>query len=253
MARPRVGVQLIVFGEQLQTDFAGAVKAVAAAGYDGFEMGTPTDERHFEEAKAARDAAGIVCAGCHAGYRNLSNPDLVSQYVRHTKGLDAEFLITSGDWEWKTLDDYLQAAELLNVIGRQCQEAGLTFCFHNHHWEFQPIEGQTPIHLMIAATDPSLVKLCPDIYWVAVGGERPADFISRYRDRIPYYHFKDGLGGENYREFRELGRGNINLAAALEAALTTPPAWIVAEQDRSDLPAAESIKISRDYLKSLYV
>jgi len=253
MVKPRVGVQLIVFGEQLQTDFAGAVQAVAEAGYDGFEMGTPTDERPFEEAKAARDAARIVCTGCHAGFRNLSNPDLVSQYVRHTKGLGADFLITSGSWEWKTLDDYLQAAQLLNEVGRQCRDAGLTFCFHNHHWEFLPIEGQTPIHLMIAATDPSLVKLCPDIYWVAVGGERPADFISRYRDRIPYYHFKDGLGGENYREFRELGRGNINLAAALEAALTTHPTWIVAEQDRADLPAAESIKISRDYLKSLGV
>ena len=98
MAKPRVGVQLIVFGEQLQTDFAGAVQAVAEAGYDGFEMGTPADDGKCEEANAAREAAGIVCTGCHAGFRNLGNPELVSQYIRHTLALGAEFLITSGNW-----------------------------------------------------------------------------------------------------------------------------------------------------------
>jgi sugar phosphate isomerase/epimerase len=253
MAKPRVGVQLIVFGEQVQTDFAGAVQAVAEAGYDGFEMGTIDSDAQLDQVNAARQAAGIVCTGCHAGFRHLGDPDLVTQLIRYTRAVEADFFFSSGSGAWKTLDDYRDAATVLNRVGRQCQDAGLTFCFHNHHWELQRIQGQTALHVMLAVTDPDLVKLCPDVYWLHVGGERPAEFIARYRDRIPYYHFKDGLGGEQYAEFRELGQGNVDLAEALSAALTTHPTWIVAEQDRSSLPPAESVRVSREYLRKLGV
>ena len=253
MSKPRVGAQLIVFGEQLQTDFAGAVKAVAAAGYDAFEMGTIADAVQLDQVKAARDAAGIACSGCHAGFRQLGDVELVATLVANTKAVGSDFFITSGSWEWKTLDAYHEAAAVLNRVGRQCQDAGLTFCYHNHHWELQPIDGQVPLFALLAATDPALVKLCPDIYWLHVGGQVPAEFIACYRERLPYYHFKDGLGGEEYREFRELGQGNVDLPAALAAALTTNPAWIVTEQDVSALSPGESVRVSREYLRGLGV
>jgi len=248
MAQPRVGAELIVFGERVNTDFAGTIQAVAEAGYDGFEMGTIDSEEQFERVKAARDAAGIVCAACHAGYTNLLDPAKVKAYVRFTQAIGSEFFITSGRGDWKTLDAYVEAAKVLNEVGRRCRDTELRFCYHNHNWEFRPIEGQAPIHTMVAALDPELVQLCPDIYWVQVGGVQPADFISQYRDIIPFYHFKDGLGGD---QFRELGQGNVDVPAALKAALATDPAWIVIEQDRSALEAGESARVSREYLRSL--
>ena len=251
MAQPRVGVQLIVFGERARTDLAGTLKAVAAAGYDGFEMGTMSNDQQLAEARAARDAAGLVCAGCHTGVDALKDPQQVKTLIHYTKAIGADFLISSGRSDWKTLDEYLEGAKVLSQAGQQCREAGVTFCYHNHHWEFRKINGQTPIHVMITATDPNLVKLCPDVYWIHAGGERPADFVSCYRDRIPYYHFKDGTGDDQNREVRELGTGDVDLPAALRAALATNPAWVTTEQDRTKLDPAESVKISRDYLKTL--
>jgi sugar phosphate isomerase/epimerase len=216
-------------------------------------MGTIDSREQFEEVKAARDAAGIVCAACHAGYGNLLDPAKVEAYVKFTQAIGSGFLITSGSHQWKTLDAYVEGAKVLNAVGRQCRDAGLRFLYHNHAWEFRPIEGQAPIHTMIAALDSELVQLCPDIYWVQVGGMQPADFISGYRDLIPFYHFKDGFGGDQFREFRELGQGNVDISVALKAALATDPAWIVIEQDRSSLEPGESARVSREYLKSLGV
>ena len=251
MARPRVGVQLIVFGERAGKDLRGTLQAVAAAGYDGFEGGVPGGREEVEKTKAALDGLGIVCAGCHSGFSDWDKPQVVKERIAGTKAIGSSFLITSGRWDWKTIDEYVEAAKALSQAGRQCREEGVTLCYHNHHWEFRKIEGQTPLHVMIAGTDPEAVKLCPDVYWVHVGGEAPAEFISCYRDRIPYYHFKDGLGGEQFAEFRELGQGKVDLPAALKAALATNPEWITVEQDKSALDPAESVRVSRQYLKSI--
>jgi len=67
MAKPRVGAQLIVFGEQAGKDLAGCVKACAAAGYDGYEMGTMENDAQFQRTKAACEAGGIAVAAATRG------------------------------------------------------------------------------------------------------------------------------------------------------------------------------------------
>ena len=37
MAQPRIGVQLIIYGQRWQTDLPGVLREVAGAGYDGIE------------------------------------------------------------------------------------------------------------------------------------------------------------------------------------------------------------------------
>ena len=49
----------------------------------------------------------------------------------------------------------------------------MTFCYHNHAWEFEELGGEKGIHRLIARTDPALVQPCVDLYWVHIGGENP--------------------------------------------------------------------------------
>jgi sugar phosphate isomerase/epimerase len=163
--------------------------------------------------------------------------------------LGGRFLLVSGHFD--KLEACREAARILDEAGRRCRDSGVTLCYHNHAWEFGKLDGARPIDLLIAESDPELVKLCPDVYWVHVGGDVPAQFIARHRDRCPYFHFKDGLGGERSRAFRELGRGCVDVKAALEAALACNPEWIVTEQDHTDGDPGDSIRISRECLKSL--
>jgi len=251
MAKPLVGVQLIVFGEQPNEDLGAVLAAVARAGYDGVEIGMPASQKQVDEMRMALSDSGLSLMGAHSGFVSWDDSDVVSQRISAVKDLGGRFAISSG--RFKTLEEYREAARLMNQVGKQCLDAGLIFCYHNHAWEFTEMQGEKPIHMLMTETDPRLVSLCPDVYWVDVGGEKPATFIARYQERCPCFHFKDGLGGRQFREFRELGQGNMDLPAALEAALACDPEWIVTEQDQTKLEPAESVRISREYLRRLGV
>ncbi len=251
MAKPRVGAELIVFGKQVQTDLPGVVKAVAKAGYDGMEIGMPGGAAEVERCRAAVEGSAVAVMGVHSGFAGWDDPAVVGQRISAAKALRSRYVISSGRFD--TLEEYRRGAGIMNEVGRRCRDEGVVFCYHNHAWEFRAVEGTTPIHLIAGETDPALVKLCPDVYWVHVGGEPPAEFIARYQSRCPIFHFKDGLGGEQYAEFRELGQGKVDLPAALSAALACDPEWIVVEQDRSTLAPGESCRVSREYLRTLGV
>jgi sugar phosphate isomerase/epimerase len=251
MSKPRVAVQLIVFGERTQTDMSAVLGDVAAAGYDGFEGGAPHSAEDVERMRAATDGRDVTYLGGHCGEDDWADGEAVAILAELVGRLGGGFLIGSGGTSWKTLDDCRRGAEALSEAGRRCRDAGLVFCYHNHAWEFGEVAGSRAIHVVVEQTDPEIVKLCPDVYWIHVGGEEPAQFIARYRDRCPCLHFKDGLGGEQAREFRELGRGCVDLKSALAAALACDPEWIITEQDHTDGDPAESVRISRDYLRTL--
>lgn len=49
--------------------------------------------------------------------------------------------------------------------------------------------------------------------------------------------------------FKELGHGEVNLTATWDALKGLGMPWVVYEQDRTALPVAEAIGISRAYLR----
>jgi len=173
--------------------------------------------------------------------------------------MGSSYIICSGVAAGEGIRPYIDSAQAFNGIGGKCADAGLVFCYHNHAWEFQVFDGVKGIHKLCDVTDPATVKLNVDVYWVTVGGEKPSEFIDRYADRVGYYHFKDGpytatgsVAPGPY-VFSELGKGTVDLADALAAALRHDAKWIVYEQDSSQLEAREACRISRDHLRSLGV
>jgi len=249
MAGPRVGVQLIVFGERIQTDLKGVLVDVASAGYDGFEGGGVTSPEEEARVRTAIDGLSLDFLGGHFGLDQMANPDDVERFAGHVRALGGEFMMVSGGAD--SLEGYRKNAAILNAAGERSRQAGVTLCYHNHAWELEKIDGTVPLTLLLEETDPEAVKLCPDIYWLHVGGESPPDFLRRHGSRCPCLHFKDGLAGDQVREFRELGRGNVRVAEALQAAREIEPKWIIVEQDSTRRDPAESCRISREYLESL--
>ncbi len=251
MSTTQVGLQLIIFGDRADTDLQDVLREVKAAGYDGFESGPVASAGRQRQVHSAMQDIGLRYVGAHTSISRISDSSEAAALAARVRELGGGFIIVSARYD--SLDGYREGAAILTRAAERGREAGVTLCYHNHFWELEETDGQVPIHLMMEATDPDLVKLCPDIYWLYVGGEHPADFLARYQGRCPCVHLKDGLAGDQVREFRELGRGNVDVRAALEAALACSPNWIVVEQDTTKGEPAESIRISRDYLRSLGV
>ena len=249
MAAPKLGVQLIVFGGRQNEDLKGVMSQVAEVGYDAAEIGANfVDDLGAEAVNECIAAANLAVCGIHGGYAMYTDEEWVGRAIEFCRAIDCGYMICSGVSDRESLQGYIDSAETFNEVGARVKEAGLTFCYHNHAWEFEEFDGQKGIHALAAATDPELVKLNIDVYWVTIGGEEPAEFIERYHDRAGYYHFKDGAPGPT---FIELGQGEVDLVAAREAAMKYDPQWIVCEQDRTELDPKESIAVSLAYLREI--
>lgn len=248
MAQPRLGLQLIVYGGRQGDDLMGVLKEVAEAGYAGFEGGVNMfDDPGPAGLNKALAETGLALCGMHSGYGPLSDLGEVAKYCEGLRECDSKHLICSGVAPGEGIAPYETTADTFNLIGAQCKKAGVTFCYHNHNWEFEEFDGVKGIHRLCELTDPDLVKLCTDVYWVTVGGECPAEFVRRYANRGGYFHFKDGEPGV----FIELGQGTVDLVASKEAALEVGADWIVCEQDKTELEPKDSVTQSFEYLKSI--
>jgi sugar phosphate isomerase/epimerase len=249
----RAGIQIIIYGQRNREDVAGVLRDVAAAGFAGAETGNLFRQEGDEERVRALFAeTGLALCGCHAGFAEYEDPEKLRGNLSYLKALGSRYLMCSGVGDRnRGLAAYRDASRLFNEVGKQCADAGVVFCYHNHAWEFEDREGGTcGMDVLAQETNPALVKFCIDVYWVHVGGADPVAFIRQHAERGAYYHLKDGDRGPGGKpRFTELGNGAVDLKAALAAALATGPEWIVYEQDRSDRDPGESVRISRAYLR----
>jgi sugar phosphate isomerase/epimerase len=250
MSKPRVGIQLIIYGQRPQTDLDGVLGECLAVGYTGIECGTYVHPYGLPAVKDLFSRHGLAFTGLHTGYGDIVDEARLRTHISFVKGMGGRYVICSGVADANTLEGYDRSGETFNRAGALCAAEGLTFCYHNHAFEFKPLEGGVKgIHRLAEQTDPTVVRFNIDVYWVTVGGEDPAAFIRRYADRSGYFHFKDGAPGS----FTELGRGTVDLRASLDAALDVGADWIIYEQDRTDRAVLASVTESREYLRSLGV
>lgn len=254
MATPPVAIQPIIFGDRKFDDPLGCLDEIRAAGYDGVESVNYFERFPAREVRQWFCDRALVVPATHNGYAAIADPGKLEETLDFLEAFGGRYVICSGTAD-QTLAGYDASADVFNQAGETCWARGMRFLYHNHAWEFKPLEnGQRGIDRLIERTDPALVGLNIDVYWVHIGGDDPAEFVRRHGQRAEYFHFKDGgMGPDGKPWFTELGRGEVNLAAALQAALEVGATWICYEQDRTDRPTLESITISRECLRTLGV
>src|SRR5258708_27024823 len=115
----------------------------------------------------------------------------------------------------------------------------MTLAYHNHAFEFQGAEGQRPFDILMERTDPKLVKLEMDVFWVSTAGQDPVALLKQYPGRVALLHLKDKAAGAPVRfsedvgheAFKEVGSGSLDFAAILKAAKAAGGQHYFVEQD----------------------
>ncbi len=131
------------------------------------------------------------------------------------------------------------------------QKHGLQFVYHNHDFEFERLDGVTGLEVLLQEGDPEAFGFELDLYWVQAGGGSPVDWIHRVKDRMQVVHLKDMAVVARKAEFAEIGQGNMDYPAIIEACRETGVEWFVVEQDVCRRDPFESLKISLNYLHTL--
>ena len=108
-----------------------------------------------------------------------------------------------------SMQEIKDSIAVLNKTGEACKKAGVTFAYHNHDFEFTPIDGKLPYDLMLAETDKNLVKMELDLYWIVKANQDPLAYMKKHPDRFALFHVKD-LDKTPNRGITEVGHGVID-------------------------------------------
>ena len=269
------GIQLYTVGKELQEDLSGTLSNVAAIGYRTVESAGLAGISAADFRKAL-DAAGLKCPSSHLWVAPGQTP---VQYFDSVKTLGSNYVVSSvmikpdaviksaNDYiriiSSMTQDDFKKMAADLNTLGRQAQQAGLRFAYHNHNMEFrQWSDGTTTYDTLMAETDPALVQIELDCGWADLGGYSPQSIFKKYPGRVRMLHIKDfvavpmpitTLDPRTHPETTELGKGHMDYRAILAAAPTAGVEHIFVEQEPPyvKFTALEAAKVDYDYLQSI--
>ena len=123
---------------------------------------------------------------------------------------------------WMDEDHRKRIPEMVNIFnaaGKYCKSAGVKFGYHNHDFEYtmRGPDGRLLIEWILHETDPSLVTMEMDMYWVSFAKYNPVDMFRIYPGRWELCHVKDMANTEK-RETIEVGDGVIDFSTIFKSS-----------------------------------
>jgi sugar phosphate isomerase/epimerase len=210
----RIGVQLYTIRDALTADLDGSLARVAAIGYREVELAGYRSHT-VAEFKAALDRHGLAAPSTHIAMERVR--DELPRVLDEAHQLGHKFVVCPNIADEKAgLDGYRQAADVLNHAGEIAGRSGISIGYHNHESELAPIGGVRPYDVMLERTDPRLVTMEMDIFWLVKGGGDPLAYFRKYPGRFRMVHVKD-MDGTPAKTMVDVGKGVIDWKKLFEA------------------------------------
>lgn len=254
--RKTPGIVSFTLRDSFGKDVPGTLDKIKAMGITDLELSNLFGKT-AAEMRALLNERGIKCSSYGIDYKLINEqPDSVLQ---RAKTLGAQYVRVA--WvphQGKATPELIQqTAADFNKFGKLAKEQGLTFCYHNHGYEFQPYEGGTLFDLLAKQTNPDYVSFEMDIAWTYLPGQNPVALLNKYPKRFRLMHLKDvrkGVAGNDEGKLAAensvvLGTGQLDMPAILKAAQKASVDHLYIEDES---PAAEQqVPQSLVYLKQL--
>jgi sugar phosphate isomerase/epimerase len=281
----QIGLQLYSVRQSLAKDPWGTLARIARAGFNRLEAANHNARNdpgvgfgvEANDLRKKLAELGLSIVGCHINPLHLDILPRALDYqaeLGNTQfGCDIEF------YPYGDRDFVLRRCDVFNEVGELARQRGMRFYYHNHFQEFQRFGDDFVYDLILANTDPELVFLQFDTYWMYRGGQDPIEWMKRFSDRVILLHQKDfpteapqplnlfeGVVSptetidmavfeerKDTRCFTEIGTGVLPIQDIIDAASKLPNLdYMFLEQDHTTLPEIESIRRSHDAFSSRF-
>ncbi len=236
-----IGLQVYSLRDALAKDFDGTMKAVADMGYEGVELfgSLPANT------KSLLKDLGLRVPSKHGVYDEFVKD--IQFHLDQVADLGGSVLVCAwsmpnAEYSWEKI------TENLETFAQAAKKDNLAFAYHNHAHELLQKVGDKTVLDYMASNAPTL-QFEQDIAWVHAGLVDPVNYLEAYADRTALVHVKDVKAKADGWDTVELGKGEVNLSAALTAATTTKSQWLLIEQDHSDDPI-RSAKNNLEWLRN---
>ena len=254
-----LGVQLYTVRSVLPQKPRDTLNAIRAIGYQEVEA----TFAGLDDLWPVLEASGLKAVSIHLDSKSVTQgkADDLSPIFDQLKKRGFEYAVMPyvPEPERGGIEVIKSLAEKFNRAGEKCRAAGMSFCYHNHAFEFATEKGATLFQVMLDQTDPKLVAFELDVFWVSVAGLDPAETIQKLAGRVPLLHLKDKAEGTAvmYKEsvppatFKEVGNGVMDWPKVLRAAAEAKVAHYFVEQDQTPGDPVDSLRQSYGYLSKL--
>lgn len=251
------GLQLYTIREAMEKAPKESLEKVAEIGYQIVESATYTGTQKFYGMAPSEFSSVLQDSGLKipSGHYALGDSDIKGtirngweKAVEDADKVGMDYMVCAylDEGDRQSLDDYKKRAEEFNKAGEVCKEAGIQFCYHNHDFEFDKIDGKVPYDVLLSETDEELVKMEMDMYWMVHGDQDPVKRIKENPGRFELWHLKDM---DEDGDFTEIGNGSIDWDSIFAEAETSGLEHFFVEQDQTPGDPFDSIKESIDYLE----
>jgi sugar phosphate isomerase/epimerase len=246
-----LAAQLYTLREFTKTpqDIASTLKKVREMGYEAVQLSAlgpiPT-----QDLKAILEREKLAVAATHASFEKMRD-DPQAILAEH-KTLGCEHTAIGGlPQAYRNAEGYSRFAKEASAVAKRLADGGLTWGYHNHSFELQKFNGRTGLEILYSESDPKVFTAEIDTYWITHGGGDPAQWIRSLKGRIPLVHLKDMVMGDDKQLMAEVGEGNLNWPAILDACREAGVKWYIVEQDICQRDPFESLAISLRNLKKM--
>lgn len=246
----RIGLISGTIAKALEQDAVGTLKKVAAVGYRELEFGGIKGMAD-QDARKLLDDLGLRAVAGGAARKQLE--DKLEPIAEASHLFGKSYVVCY--WPWldsgknKTLDDWKRLAADMNRIGGRVKSAGLRFAYHNHDIEFAVTEGRIPYDVLLAETDPALVDMELDLYWIQKGGQNALEYLRKHAGRFAIFHVKD-MDATAARDKTCPGQGTIDFRPIFAEADKAGVKHYMVEQESTSEPIP-CIERSYAYLSKL--
>ena len=252
----RIGIQLYSVKDELPKDFLGTLKKLSDIGYSSVEPYGYNGEKFFNRTmKELSDIVkdmGMTISGTHTGSgilpadTNAKEWDFWKKCSASVASGGGKYAIQAGYPGAKSVDDLKRIAEHFNRAGEVCKKGGVNFAYHNHHQEFDKLDGEIILDYIIKNTDPKLVFFQLDMGHTINGGGDCMRYLQDFKGRIKLWHASDFDAAS--RKYTEVGKGSVPYAKMFEIAQSNGLEQLTVEQETGgDIFA--SCKVDFDFLK----
>jgi len=244
----QIGLQLYSVRKECEQDFPGTIAAVGKMGYQGVEFAGYYDYSAADIRKMLDDN-GLKCCGTHTGLDTLLGDNLAAT-LEFNHVLGNKYLIVPWlDESYRsTKDEWLKTAELFNELAEKVKPHGMLVGYHNHHFEFEPIDNETPWEIFFDHTAPGVVMQIDTGNMMGGGGD-PLAYLKKYPGRTKTIHLKE-YSATNKKAI--LGEGDVNWQEVFTLCETVGGTeWYIVEEEKDVYPPLECVEMCWKNLKGL--
>ena len=209
--------------------------AVESAGY--YDLGAAGLRKEL-------DAVGLSVTSAHISYKDVTED--TRQVVEDMKALGATDVVIpylSTDILKNQFDEFAQKFDKAQKVLRK---SGMRLGYHNHAQEFEG--GADYVKKFLESVDGLLSE--PDIFWLAVAGKSPIDYVKSLESKLMTIHLKELGKGRKTEPNPVLGQGVSQTAECIAFAVEKKLPYIVLEFEGASLPYEQYLRECAEFIKA---